>query len=57
MVLPLYSALGRPLLGVLHPALRSLAQETHGPVRVNPEKGHRSVCAPQLWAATASSSM
>jgi len=42
-ILPLYSALVRPHLGVLHPALEPPAQEIHGPVGAGPEKATKKI--------------
>jgi len=41
VILPFYSALGRPHLEYLHPALEPSAQETHGPVGAGSEEGHK----------------
>ena len=41
VILPLYSTLVRPHLGVLHPDVESSVQERHKPVGVCPEKGYR----------------
>ncbi|GAB0205714.1 hypothetical protein GRJ2_003037000 [Grus japonensis] len=42
VILPLYSALVRPHLAVLHAALGAPVQEGHGAVGVSPEEGHEA---------------
>jgi len=42
VILPIYSPLLRSPPGVLRPALKPSAQESHGPVGTGPKEGHKN---------------